>query len=945
MSGSGSGGHRNVDELLRMLTQAADCMMGVTPQTAETIKHAEQVFLDFKRTERPYELCFQILDAASNDYVIFETFEAIKEGVIREFSVLESDAIASIRDNVLSFITRRQGLASFAMTQGLACVAICFKLSWTHAGVADTFFEQAESLIFQDDSFMQSVGLSLSRQMLHEFSSSSKSSAVGLAWEFHLTAKRSFEQDALKRIFVIAVRVLRVFTEQQSYASHYHVLQLTLGVAEAVLRWQFCPASVRRLLGSFHHVTSPYFKPGPQWADVLVPNLCDIFFKLHVLTSDEPDLLHPTQQCLIQLGCVATTSFNDVVQQLEYLGAYLRGLGGIAQSLTQLAQHNMAAVTGSTTLAQASMLSSVMRTFRATSLSGLDEGEQKSVLNTFTALTALSLHCMTMEEDDDPCYAEAFDACLNGWLAIAEDESQVQASWQPYLQQVFQQYVDSRMQKAQRDALADEEVEEETEADDVLYHDQLCGVATLARVLPDQSLGTLLQMLSTKVPAYMSMLTTTDQDQAAVCVAHEEVHWLLLISAAVLADPHEGEVPLIPQQITALALQCEQSGVSNPAVSIVRHVFELMQHEHRCFDSGAVANLSPQVAASTMFFFQRVANTYLLLDESSYSQPLSASLVAAFKGEGGAHMLAVLFQKMRVHVVQLFKDVTSYWISPALSSGEHNAALAFTYTCMQRFLQEWAGANQTKVSSSLQEDEEHDEVLLVLQVLHELASTEYFENFDLHETGPGETEAGDVALLGINLVVPLLTTEMLQEPLIAKTYYALLDMACEGFPEKVYHGSAELLQQFVQSLTIGVQALSGNVARCSLAILQNLASVHLKFLERGHSVNPAFVDVVKHFQRFVFDWFVLQSFDMDLLDLASGTLFFLICCDMQQFEAMCTELIAAQPAESKERLSSALYALVHDNGLQCKNTRKNRTIFTKNFDTFLMAVRAFLVKR
>ena len=48
-------------------------------------------------------------------------------------------------------------MQSYALSQGLACVGVCFKLIWTKPGVNNTFFEQTEALIFQDDPAMVCV--------------------------------------------------------------------------------------------------------------------------------------------------------------------------------------------------------------------------------------------------------------------------------------------------------------------------------------------------------------------------------------------------------------------------------------------------------------------------------------------------------------------------------------------------------------------------------------------------------------------------------------------------------------------------------------------------------------------------------------------------------------------------------------------------------------------
>ena len=46
--------------------------------------------------------------------------------------------------------------------------------------------------------------------LLQEFASSSRSSAVGLTWEFHIACKRDFEvKGELKQVFLITVQLLQ----------------------------------------------------------------------------------------------------------------------------------------------------------------------------------------------------------------------------------------------------------------------------------------------------------------------------------------------------------------------------------------------------------------------------------------------------------------------------------------------------------------------------------------------------------------------------------------------------------------------------------------------------------------------------------------------------------------------------------------------------------------
>lgn len=158
--------------------------------------------------------------------------------------------------------------------------------------------------------------------------------------------------------------------------------------------------------------------------------------------------------------------------------------------------------------------------------------------------------------------------------------------------QTFQYYVSSRMTKAQRDALDSGDVPEDEQPDEDVYAEQLSGMytgsrlesghslpptasptfppssslclpvvislhtgaAVLARTSLSDSLEGFLALFESKAAEYRSrMLREQPSTDAESQIAHEEIHWLLLISANLIAETVSGESALIPDAILQFA--------------------------------------------------------------------------------------------------------------------------------------------------------------------------------------------------------------------------------------------------------------------------------------------------------------------------------------------------------------------------------------------------------
>lgn len=90
---------------------------------------AEEIFLSFRKTQSPYQLCQQILETNTNDYILFETVGLIKIALLREWTALSKQDVSSLRQYLYHYVINRPYLARYVKAHILEVIAVVVKRS------------------------------------------------------------------------------------------------------------------------------------------------------------------------------------------------------------------------------------------------------------------------------------------------------------------------------------------------------------------------------------------------------------------------------------------------------------------------------------------------------------------------------------------------------------------------------------------------------------------------------------------------------------------------------------------------------------------------------------------------------------------------------------------------------------------------------------------------
>ncbi|XP_060801422.1 exportin-4-like [Amyelois transitella] len=649
------------DAAIQTLEAAAQMLMAPPNLVSSQQRHqAESVFLEFRNTKNPYQLCREILEKSNSDQVRFEAAGLIKSALIREWTLLSEGDISSLREYLLNYLLRKDA-PPFLREKLLQTIAIIIKRGSIDDGGRErkALLGELEKIILSSPISQQRLASSLILAIMQEYAITVKSADVGLIWEVHFRLKKSFEALDLKRIFRFTVGVLEqiIRSGHRPEGEQALLTKQLLTIVETVLCWSHVsPLLSKRLIGAFEAIydcdTPPALRLSMNWKDTIMqPELLALFFEIHMYVRSNPDLAGPSLTCLVQLASLSgvVVSIRNFKQQYleNYVNSFLNMMAYI-----QPVEREMLGI--------ADIYRRLVQFFTPAMIAATPPAFLQN-------LTSLTCHCITgsvVEEgiNDDTVWRESLNKFLHTWCSIVHDSGYSNETLLNPCIEIFNTYLQCRL--APPDGIrgtenTDEDIKDDIEEDERKLHSNvLLTIGAIARKAPAHCCHVLFTLLQDRSKRLESQLQLMHMGKLPVSSGSElvnlfeDLHWILMIAGHFLAvDCTEGETMMIPPEIITYSIRenadidsslrylvGETTSTENvdPILKLIGEILRISAWECAALEAGLGTVFSPELSATISWLLTIWANSYLMQQSSQYSE-MSSALEAAFgAGSRGA---------------------------------------------------------------------------------------------------------------------------------------------------------------------------------------------------------------------------------------------------------------------------------------------------------------------
>ncbi|WOL04284.1 exportin-4 isoform X1 [Canna indica] len=285
-----------------------------------------------------------------------------------------------------------------------------------------------------------------------------------------------------------------------------------------------------------------------------------------------------------------------------------------------------------------------------------------------------------------------------------------------------------------------------------------------------------------------------------------------------------------------------------------------------------------------------------------------------------------------------------------LNAKETSILVNFCLRLLQIYSSNNIGKISLSLSTSLQSEaqaEKYKDLRALLQLLTNICSKDLVD-FSSDSNEVGSTDIAEVIYVGLHIVTPLISLELLKYPKLSCDYFALVSHLLEVYPEKVAQLNKESFAHIIRTLDFGFQHQDADIVDKCLRAVNALASYQYKEKTAGkeglganamssEESNGEFQEsILRYFLRLLLQLLLFHDFRMELAGSAADALLPLLLCEQDMYQRLVQEFLDKQSNPAiKTRLASAFSALTSTNQLSSSLDRPNRFKFRKNLQIFL----------
>lgn len=180
----------------------------------------------------------------------------------------------------------------------------------------------------------------------------------------------------------------------------------------------------------------------------------------------------------------------------------------------------------------------------------------------------------------------------------------------------------------------------------------------------------------------------------------------------------------------------------------------------------------------------------------SFMKPILAQIV---------HLLSLYHNYATIVelVIEVFREVAKRMLC-YLNNEDSRNLYQRCVECIQAYAHHNRGRRITKEKDA--EEEQFRDLLLLMELLTNLLSKDFLDLAPEEDKSQQTISAADVCLEGINIIMPLMTLELLKFPSLCLQYFRTITLVAEIEPEKICNLNPEMQKNLILSLKLGLES-------------------------------------------------------------------------------------------------------------------------------------------